>query len=175
MPVSEEIRIAEQYLSIQDRRVGNRFSVEWTKHLENEDFLCPKFVLFTMVENVFTHCISMTREKIRIKIKILQDAGDLYLVVENNGPPVPPERVQEIMGLLNQHEKRRDFRGACNGRGIFNIHDRLQLYYGNDYGFTFYSGAEGTRCCAHLRQLTSEEKKIFIGGENRIAEGIDCR
>ena len=175
VPVSEEIRIAEQYLSIQDRRVGNRFSVEWTKHLENEDFLCPKFVLFTMVENVFTHCISMTREKIRIKIKILQDAGDLYLVVENNGPPVPPERVQEIMGLLNQHEKRRDFRGACNGRGIFNIHDRLQLYYGNDYGFTFYSGAEGTRCCAHLRQLTSEEKKIFIGGENRIAEGIDCR
>lgn len=166
VPVREEIRIVEQYLGIQNKRIGNRFTVKWIKKFEEESFLCPKFVLFTMVENVFTHCISATREKIEIQISVLQDENDFYLIVENSGPAVPAERVKEIMELLNRHERRKDFKGACNGRGICNIHDRLQLYYGDAYGFTFYSGSTGTKCCAHLRQLTEQEETIFLGKED---------
>ena len=166
VPVRDEIRIVEQYLGIQNKRIGNRFTVKWIKKFEEESFLCPKFVLFTMVENVFTHCISATREKIEIQISVLQDENDFYLIVENSGPAVPAERVKEIMELLNRHERRKDFKGACNGRGICNIHDRLQLYYGDAYGFTFYSGSTGTKCCSHLRQLTEQEETIFLGKED---------
>lgn len=83
--------------------------------------------------NVFTHCVSATRETIAIQINVLQDGQDFYLIVQNSGPPVPPARVREVMELLQDHERRKDFKGTCNGRGICNIHDRLQLYYGDAY------------------------------------------
>ena len=86
---------------------------------------------------------------------MLQDGQDFYLIVQNSGPPVPPARVREVMELLQDHERRKDFKGTCNGRGICNIHDRLQLYYGDAYGFTFFSGAEGTRCLRTFRPVSA--------------------
>lgn len=139
VPIHREIAIVQQYLDIQKKRLGDRFSVQWDVQVLQMDWDCPKFVLFSMVENVLVHDVGQTRKHVNIQIHLLQEGDDLSLLVENDGPGISPERLRLLEDLKNHPEKRKEMSSRNNGRSIFNIHDRLQLYYGNEYQFSIQS------------------------------------
>lgn len=146
--IEKEMDIVKQYLDIQQKRLGNRFSVEWKLDVSHLDWDCPKFVLFSMIENVVVHDVGRTRKHVHILIEIRQDGDDLYISVTNDGPGISPERLAFLQDLKVHPEKRKTMSSRNNGRSIFNIHDRLQLYYGNDYEFSIDSEENVKTVCS---------------------------
>lgn len=169
VPILTEIDIVKQYLEIQTERLGNRFSVNWNLEISTDEWICPKFVLFSMVENVFVHDISKTRQQVHIDIDIIQEEADLSITVTNDGPGIPPERLSKIQYLKDHLEERSTMSSQNNGRSVFNINDRLQLYYGSDYKFTITS-EENIRTVCNVRfniKLNEPQKlkEADYGGE----------
>lgn len=139
VPLEKEVDIVKQYIEIQQRRLGNRFTAEWTLDATFEEWQCPKFVLFSMVENAFTHDVSNSRKTVHIQILLRQDGDELTIEVANDGPGIEAERLALLQRLIAHPEERAQFASTANGRSIFNINDRLQLYYGEHYRFEIES------------------------------------
>ena len=58
----------------------------------------------------------------------------------NDGIPIPPAQLQELQSLLSGRDN------PTVHTGIYNVHRRLRLMYGERYGVTVHSGEpEGTR------------------------------
>ena len=148
VPVSREIDMTRQYVSIQEKRLVNRFSVDWQLCGLDDKWRCPKFVLFSMVENVFSHNVSKCRRYIRIVIKVEKEGEDLTFTVSNTGPGVSPQRLNELHYLLEHLKERDTLKSENNGRSIFNISDRLKLFYGEGYYFTIESEENVLTTCS---------------------------
>lgn len=146
-PVSKELDMTRQYVSIQEKRLVNRFDIRWETCSLDDKWRCPKFVLFSMVENVFSHNVSKCRSFIHITVQIREENDDLTFVVTNTGPGVPGERLKELQYLLAHPQERGSLKSENNGRSIFNISDRLKLFYGEGYRFTIESAENALTTC----------------------------
>lgn len=69
-----------------EKRLVSRFDVEWELCELDEKWRCPKFVLFSMVENVFSHNVSKCRNFIQISVSVTKEGEDLIFTVSNTGP-----------------------------------------------------------------------------------------
>jgi len=91
-----------------------------------------KIVLQPIIENSIIHGI-MEKESeagtIIISGKIEDNA--VILSVADDGVGIPEEKLQEILTITDTKDS--------HGYGIKNIHERLQINYGNQYGLTFKS------------------------------------
>jgi sensor histidine kinase YesM len=164
--LQKEIEVVKQYIAIQKKRFANRFSVKWNIDALSQEWVCPKFILLFMVENAIVHNVPKTRKKIRIDIEIKQVDDNLSITVSNNGPGIPPKRLEEIQFLLEHPEERSGMSSQHNGRGIFNINDRLQLYYGKNYYLSLTSEENVKTVCnvrIHMRYKEMEEN--LYGGD----------
>ena len=139
VPVSREIEMTRQYISIQEKRLAGRFDVSWEVCDLDKKWRCPKFILYSLVENAFSHNVSKCRQFIHISISLKLDGEDLTISVSNTGPGIAPERLQLLRHLMEHPEERGDMTSESNGRSIFNISDRLKLFYGEDYRLTMES------------------------------------
>ena len=139
VPVSREIEMTRQYISIQEKRLAGRFDISWEVCELDEKWRCPKFILYSLVENAFSHNVSKCRQFIHISIRLKLDGEDLTISVSNTGPGIAPERLQLLRRLMEHPEERGDMTSESNGRSIFNISDRLKLFYGEDYRLTMES------------------------------------
>lgn len=166
VPLSQEIDIVRQYIAIQKKRIGNRFELTWRTPLGQSEWRCPKFVLFSMVENAFTHDVNHSRQVVHIEIEIREDGDRLELSVRNDGPGIDPERLSQIRYMIEHPEERGSFTSQNNGRSIFNINDRLQFYYGEDYGFCIDSVPERYTLCS----VSISRGAKFMGKEDADAE-----
>lgn len=161
VPLEREIDIVNKYVAIQTKRVGGRFTMEWDIAVASKDWRCPKFVLFSLVENAFTHDVNRTRSTVHIRVKIQENGDELVFSVWNDGPGIAAERLRELRHLLKHPQERRHFASQNNGRSIFNINDRLQFYYGEDFCFDIDSRAnEYTLCVVKISRFAR-----FLGQE----------
>lgn len=166
VPLPQELDVVRQYIAIQAKRIGNRFTVEWSSGVNAESWLCPKFVLFSMVENAFTHDVNQSRQIVHIRIFLRENADRLTLSVANDGPGIEPARLAQIRYMIAHPDERRSFASANNGRSIFNINDRLQFYYGEDYQFNIDCTPETGTVCS----VTINRSARFPGEEDADAE-----
>ncbi|WP_168735426.1 sensor histidine kinase [Cohnella fermenti] len=102
------------------------------------DYPIPKLTLQPVVENAFKYAFQGSRDYyLRI---YAEDAGpDSYaLFVEDNGEGMDEERLEAI---------NRRFESVTGdsgvGIGLANVHDRLRLKYGADYGLTMQESMSG--------------------------------
>ncbi len=72
--------------------------------------------------------MEMITETCHIILKIHEDNGDIYIRVQNNGSQFPEDILEKLeSGALTP-------KGM--GIGLLNIHKRIQLIYGSNYGVT---------------------------------------
>jgi two-component system, sensor histidine kinase YesM len=152
--LKKEMGIVKQYVKIQKKRLGNRFGIKWKQDLDSFDWKIPKFALFSMVENAFTHDVSNSRKTVHIEILVQQNGDELMISVVNDGPGIQPERLALLKRLIAHPNERVQIASNHNGRSIFNISDRLRLYYGDDYTMTIESVPDQrTECRVVIRRL----------------------
>lgn len=137
--VKDELDHVKQYIIIQNMRFENRIHYE----IKADDSLLlyeiPKIVLQPIVENSIMHGIlKKTGQEGHIVIEGRIEADQLILVIADNGIGIEPEKLKTILFAFGTKES--------HGYGIKNIHERLQLCYGKEYGLHYESMAsQGTR------------------------------
>jgi two-component system sensor histidine kinase YesM len=145
--LDQEITQLKNYVFIQKIGYGEAFQVEY--EIDEEMLACevPYFILQPLVENAILHGIEMSKGigKIRLTAKVVE--RDLLLTVEDNGKGMDPDQVVNILHVGSQKESV----PGVTGIGIHNVHERIQLYYGPQYGLSYESAiALGTKATTRI-------------------------
>jgi two-component system LytT family sensor kinase len=138
VPLSEELKFIDSYLTIQAIRYGEE-KLRIVREIDPAtlDIRIPSMILQPIVENAFQHGLSKTVGPGRLAIRSRLEGENAVIEIENDGPGIREEEFQEAM-------KR--------GIGIQNVRERLQVIYGRDSLFRIESlpeeashGNPGTR------------------------------
>lgn len=129
----DDLEWLRQYLFIMQVRFEQKFEVNVDIPEKLMEIKVPKLFLQPFVENAIVHGFEYIGENglLEIYTEIEEDA--IFFYVEDNGCGMTPEKIQQVMDA-----------GEHSG-GIANVHKRMQILYGKEYGVEIYSQAgEGT-------------------------------
>ncbi|GIP39822.1 sensor histidine kinase YesM [Paenibacillus sp. J31TS4] len=151
VPLRQEIRNVDNYLTIQRIRYGNAFELVIDIPEPLEDCLVLKFMLQPIVENALLHGLEGQEGKGLITIAAQKEDDLLLLTVTDNGKGMD-EATRE--GLLSEKADRR-----LAGIGVSNVDERLRLHYGEAYGLNIQSEqGRGTEVTARIPCMWKEEE-----------------
>lgn len=132
--LSEEIECLQQYVLIQQFRYSHKFEVCYDLPPTILNFRVPKLILQPLVENSIFHGIEAKQVPGKIMINARRKKGDLLIQVIDDGAGMDDKMLKAIWE--NQSSKReRQF----NGVGIINVHQRIQMNFGIQYGLKIFS------------------------------------
>jgi two-component system, sensor histidine kinase YesM len=133
--VKEEIEHVTNYLIIQKKRYKNKF--QFIIEVEEEVLKCKtlKLVLQPIVENAIYHGIEYMVDEGLIKICASIESGKLLYIVSDNGLGMSREVLDNL--LIYETEMKQG-----SGVGVKNVHERIQLSYGREYGLEIESELE---------------------------------
>lgn len=141
----DELNNIENYMKIQRYRFNNRFSMEIFIDEEDEEayeFKIPRLIIQPVVENAIFHGLEEKLEGGKVTIEIIETEKNLIITVSDNGKGMDKQTLCELNerihdGLLHEHEEGK--RQTNTGIGLPNIHKRIQLLFGEEYGISVYS------------------------------------
>ena len=136
--LAEDIEYTENYLLIQKYRFGNRFNFVISTQPETEECIIPKLIIQPIIENAIKYGFE-EKDCLTVRIKSSMMGETLVLAIFDDGDGMEPEQLLAINNILNSKTN------ESNHIGLFNVHRRIQLMYGSDYGIDINSQkGEGT-------------------------------
>jgi len=128
-PLSQELAFIEQYLAIEQTRLGKRLRVEMLASPDTLDAIVPGMLLQPLVENAVRHGVAPLIEGGAIRIESRLNAGRLMITIRNSGPRNGAE------GSSNANGRSSSANGKVRGIGLKNTRERLKALYGDDHRF----------------------------------------
>lgn len=147
--LSEELDCIDRYIFFMSASNGTEIRLESTLPREVLNAEIPKLSIQPLVENAIVHGMPADSRRIVITLKCRQEDGLLVLSVTDNGTGIAPERLHEIQCALNGSGTG-NIRSGKNGIGVVNVHQRIQLMYGEACGLRFIS-CEGLGTSVEVR------------------------
>ena len=115
-----------------------------------------KLILQPLLENAIYYGMEYMYGDGEINVKGEKREGDIYMSVEDNGPGM----TKEIQGDLLKEGRKIPTKGS--GVGLLNVHKRIQLRYGEEYGLTIESQPdEGTKVTIQIRKKQRGNEVIY--------------
>ncbi len=142
--IQEELSNLHNYMKIVNARLGGRIScsVDVPEELLKRPIV--KVCLQPIVENSISHGLRRGGKARKIIVRFEQAGSDIMVTVRDDGVGIDEERLKEIRRRL-ELPPREDIKARAGSVGLKNIHDRIRLYYGSEYGVTIESRlGEGT-------------------------------
>ncbi|WP_379158277.1 sensor histidine kinase [Paenibacillus sp. sgz5001063] len=147
----DEIRHIENYIEVMNIRFEHPITLELLIAPSYLELEVLKMSLQPVVENSVKHAWSSREEELQdrsIRIQISEAEGDIFIAIRDNGFGLTPERLKELHALIYaKDEPGADASGSAaggyrvGGIGLRNVHQRLQLFYGDAYGLEVQSQA----------------------------------
>lgn len=131
----EELDHIRHYLVIQSFRFKNKFLYEIKAQPEVLNCSTVKLILQPIVENALYHGIEMMPDEGLIEISAELRSGLVVITVRDNGLGMSGDMLKN---MLKGGAKSR----GGSGVGVRNVHERIRLYYGREYGLSFESEIE---------------------------------
>lgn len=134
IPLKDELAYLDNYLRIVEYSGSYDFILEKDIDENTQDLLVLRFILQPILENAIYHGLPQGLDKegkILIAAHIVNNK--LILTVEDNGDGMTEQQIDSI--LKEQVKDRKHF----NGIGIPNVKERIQLFFGEEYGLAYES------------------------------------
>ena len=128
IPLSREIWIVKDYLSLQKLRYGDILEDEYHIDEKTQDFVVPKLILQPLVENCIYHGIRMKGEKGKIEITSKLVDGELHLTVKDTGVGMKQEDIDKILCSKREEMDSND----SESFGLWGTIERIRYYAGRD-------------------------------------------
>jgi two-component system, sensor histidine kinase YesM len=128
-----EIEHVKNYLLIQEMRYRNKLDFIIDVDPEIMSYQTIKLILQPIVENAIYHGIKNKSGKGLIRILGKEVEGKILFQVIDNGVGMDSKQIENIYS--DEHRKH----SKGNGVGVKNVHERIQIYYGPDFGVSFES------------------------------------
>lgn len=142
----DELANIDNYMLIQRYRFNNRFSMEVIIDEEDEEaynFLIPRLIIQPVVENAIFHGLEERLEGGKVIIEVIVTEKNLIITISDNGKGIEKEKLNKLNGKIRSRDiKLEDGAGTDQrntGIALPNIHKRIQLLYGEEYGVNVYS------------------------------------
>ncbi len=151
--IAEEIDHVGNYLMIQKFRYKDKF--EYTIDIPSDitEYKTLKLILQPLVENSIYHGIKMMKGSGHIFIRGYEKDEAIVFEVEDTGVGIPPETLEALHEALYSNEQSR-----VPIYGIKNVHERIQIFFGKDYGLHFESFyGEGTKAVVKIPKYIGDD------------------
>ncbi len=147
IPLSEEIEYAQLYADIQMTRFSNRISITIEEvPKEFASCLVPRLIIQPLIENAIAYGLEKRKAGGRLRIYFKEEAEVFLIYVEDNGETLTEETLNAMRMKLQQNIK------DVTMSGLFNIHRRLKIQYGESCGLELSQMPDGgLRVIAALR------------------------
>jgi len=159
--IEEEINQIRDYISLQQLRYYDSFTVEFHMDEEVKSYKTIKFVLQPIVENAIFHGLDHEKMNGKIEISIAKFDDFIEYCVKDNGKGMDKDTQKK---LLDKCVKEKGF----NGIGINNVNERIKNYFGTDYGINIQSEiGEGTSVSIIIPCILYEGEELNDKGIDR--------
>ncbi|MEK3951671.1 sensor histidine kinase [Paenibacillus sp. FSL H7-0703] len=130
VPLSEEVEFVQYYLNIQQMRMPR---LTFLIHVSSQasSLLIPPLVVQPLVENAVLHGIEPQAEDGVIHILTERVGSYMYLIVDDNGLGLSREAITALTSTLDKPVEEE------HGYGLWNVHQRMRLHFGEDAGLEF--------------------------------------
>ena len=125
--VREDTENMQSYFNILQIRYNKRFAYEIDIEDEIQNCMIPKLIMQPLIENAVKYGFE-DQEKLTVKIRGYEKQDKLIFSCEDNGAGMSSEQLEDIRRRLQQKENKEGH------LGLYNIHRRIQLMYGEEYG-----------------------------------------
>lgn len=135
--ISDEIKQIKNYLKIEQIRSGNLLLVEYDLDECLLNFYTISFLLQPVVENCFLHGFDQISGTKKIGITVRSRDEDILIEIQDNGAGMAANDLESLHAYLKDEGNGLTFGNF--GIGLKNLHSRIQLEYGANYGLTIVS------------------------------------
>lgn len=153
--IKDEIQHATNYMNIQQVRFKNKFETSFDIDPEIENCATVKLIVQPLLENaIYYGVVHMDMGEGEIKVHGYEKDGDIYIEVSDNGMGIPEDVIDTLL------VEKAKTRGKGSGIGLWNVNQRISLYFKGNYGLSIESELdEGTTVTIHLPKIPYEEYK----------------
>lgn len=138
--LADEIQLVDHYIYILNVRFAG--DIHYKKEIEPglENVLVPSMILQPLVENAVQYGIRGVEWEGWVTLRIWQETGTVYIEVADNGRGMSRELIE---GVLQGENVKNRKNSKSNGIGIYNVLERLQMYYTTEDVLEIISDGEG--------------------------------
>lgn len=149
--LEDDMKFLEEYLLIQKYRFEDEFSYRIDMEDKVRKYLIPKMIIQPLVENVCVHGVGGISDDRKVSIQAREAKEMLMIEVEDNGVGIKEDKLLLIRAALTGKEQ-------PSSTGLYNIYQRLLLYYGTDFRFDIESRVgKGTKFTVCIPARHQEE------------------
>lgn len=142
LSIQEEVELLKNYMKIQKLRFGSSIQVEYDIKKELLTLKTIKLLLQPLVENSIHHGRKSDEEVLMIRVRVQLDGERVCFSVEDNGVGIEQDKLEKLRSQLEKFEE---------GYGLKNVHNRVRLTYGEEYGVKIESVfGKGTRVLVYI-------------------------
>ncbi len=142
IPLHEEMSSLENYLILMENRYQDAFT--WRIDLDPaaRELLIPRVALQPLVENAISHGLNTNGGAGHILVEARRQGEELIVRVTDSGVGGDLERIREVLGRPSTVGRKE----WVSGIGIRNVHERIQLFFGEPYGLSAEKLPDGRLC-----------------------------
>ena len=155
--ISDELQHSKSYMNIQMARYKERFKIRFEIDDEINDYCIVKLVIQPLLENAIYYGVGNMDidDDGEIIVRGKKIDNEIFITVEDNGMGMREEEVENILKDNNKTPKH------GSGVGVINVHSRIKLMFGNEYGLSVESEAdEGTKVTIHIPAIPYNESNL---------------
>ena len=144
----EEFDFVKRYIEIMKVRFGERLEFNDNISDEVKDVSVPKMIVQPIVENAVKYGFGEDVEVLRVEISAYIEDEKLYIIVKDDGVGIEEDLLKDLVFNLNEKYNSSDH------IGLYNVHKRIELLYGIEYGLEINSEAgKGTEVVLVLPEI----------------------
>lgn len=129
--LKQELALVNSYLTIQKIRFEDQISFSVNAKDEHLNVLLPKLIIQPLIENAIHYAKRQSIDECYIEVETKNEDDILEIFVKNTGSQFP----ENFKDKLENNK----INVTGNGIGLLNIHKRLKLTFGEQYGLDFYN------------------------------------
>ncbi|MEH7483844.1 sensor histidine kinase, partial [Neobacillus drentensis] len=134
VPFYTEIEYVNQYLKLMQLKYPDKLHVHFDIASDVDQILIQKLILQPIIENYFVHGFKKERSDNELFICAANLGDKIEIRVQDNGKGMTEEKLSNIVNHINREDGE-----EMKSIGLRNIHQRLKLKYGNQFGITLHS------------------------------------
>lgn len=136
VPLKEDIKYINDYLTLQKMRFGNRLNYRLDLSDSSLNVEVPKLLIQPIIENSIKYNMDVVDS---LALEIYDEIHSTFciIVIKDNGVGVSKRELQKLKKNLCEENHTR------NNYGLFNVHRAIQLLYGSAYGIKIKDVQQG--------------------------------
>ena len=134
--LEEEIHLVDNYVYILNVRFAGE--IHFTKEVDESlmDHRVPSMILQPLVENAVNYGIRGIDWEGHIELSVCRKGGQISISIWDNGAGMEQERIRQVLAGEARED---DLSSSSNGVGIWNVMERLKLYFHGKAALTIWS------------------------------------